>query len=68
MLQERHGSKMAFLDGLPPERFCQPIVDHFKQRGGEIRYVSMVVYGISAVGMLPGQVWTAPWLQVEMMS
>lgn len=36
-LQERHGSKMAFLDGLPPERFCQPIVDHFKQRGGEIR-------------------------------
>ena len=36
--QERHGSKMAFLDGLPPERLCQPIVDHFKQRGGEIRY------------------------------
>ncbi|DBA98976.1 TPA: hypothetical protein ACH3X1_014315 [Trebouxia sp. C0004] len=29
---------MAFLDGLPPERLCQPIVDHFKQRGGEIRY------------------------------
>ncbi|KAL0018116.1 hypothetical protein WJX77_000935 [Trebouxia sp. C0004] len=37
-LRERHGSKMAFLDGLPPERLCQPIVDHFKQRGGEIRY------------------------------
>ncbi|KAL3143698.1 securin [Trebouxia sp. C0009 RCD-2024] len=36
-LQERHGSKMAFLDGLPPERVCQPIVDHFKQRGGDIR-------------------------------
>ena len=36
--QERHGSTMAFLDELPPERLCQPIVDHFKQRGGEIRY------------------------------
>lgn len=36
-LQERHGSKMAFLDGLPPEKLCQPIVDHFTQRGGEIR-------------------------------
>ncbi len=28
---------MAFLDGLPPEKLCQPIVDHFTQRGGEIR-------------------------------
>ena len=26
-LQERHGSKMAFLDGMPPERLCQPILD-----------------------------------------
>jgi len=36
-LQERHGSKMAFLDGAPPERLCQPIVDHFTAKGGEIR-------------------------------
>lgn len=31
-LQERHGSKMAFLDGAPPERLCQPMVDHFSKR------------------------------------
>eukprot|EP00891_Asterochloris_glomerata_P008447 jgi/Astpho2/8447/Aster-07632 len=37
-LQERHGSKMAFLDGLPPERLCQPMVDYFKQKGGELRF------------------------------
>jgi len=27
-LQEPHGSKMAFLDGAPPERLCQPLVDY----------------------------------------
>ncbi|GIL70058.1 hypothetical protein Vretimale_3332 [Volvox reticuliferus] len=36
-LQERHGSKMAFLDGAPPERLCQPMVDHFTARGGEVK-------------------------------
>ncbi|KXZ55966.1 hypothetical protein GPECTOR_2g1518 [Gonium pectorale] len=36
-LQERHGSKMAFLDGAPPERLCQPMVDHFQARGGELK-------------------------------
>lgn len=35
-LQETHGSKMAFLDGNPPERLCQPIADHIKKRGGQI--------------------------------
>ncbi len=34
--QERHGSKMAFLDGAPPERLCQPIVNHCTARGGEV--------------------------------
>lgn len=28
---------MAFLDGAPPERLCQPMVDHFTSRGGELR-------------------------------
>ena len=28
---------MAFLDGNPPERLCQPIVDYFSARGGELR-------------------------------
>ena len=35
-LQEKNGSKMAFLDGAPPERLCQPIVDHIKNLGGEV--------------------------------
>lgn len=32
-LQETHGSRMAFLDGAPPERLCAPIVEHIKTRG-----------------------------------
>ncbi|KGG13231.1 MULTISPECIES: 15-cis-phytoene desaturase [Prochlorococcus] len=35
-LQEKNGSKMAFLDGAPPERLCQPIVDYIKSKGGEV--------------------------------
>lgn len=35
-LQEKEGSKMAFLDGAPPERLCQPIVDHVKGLGGTV--------------------------------
>lgn len=36
-LQEKHGSKMAFLDGAPTERLCQPMVDYISDRGGEVR-------------------------------
>ena len=32
-LQEKNGSKMAFLDGAPPERLCQPMVDYVTSRG-----------------------------------
>ncbi|MCL6434282.1 MAG: 15-cis-phytoene desaturase [Leptolyngbyaceae cyanobacterium HOT.MB2.61] len=35
-LQERYGSKIAFLDGSPTERLCQPMVDYITQRGGEV--------------------------------
>ena len=35
-LQEKNGSKMAFLDGAPPERLCQPIVDHIRAAGGDV--------------------------------
>ncbi|XP_042391158.1 15-cis-phytoene desaturase, chloroplastic/chromoplastic-like isoform X2 [Zingiber officinale] len=35
-LQEKHGSKMAFLDGNPPERLCMLIVEH----GGKRRICS----------------------------
>lgn len=35
-LQERYGSKVAFLDGSPTERLCQPIVDYVTDRGGEV--------------------------------
>ncbi len=36
-LQERYGSKVAFLDGSPTERLCQPLADYITERGGEIR-------------------------------
>ncbi|MBD2678632.1 MULTISPECIES: 15-cis-phytoene desaturase [Nostoc] len=36
-LQERYGSKIAFLDGSPTERLCNPIVDYIRERGGEVR-------------------------------
>ncbi len=35
-LQERYGSKVAFLDGSPTERLCQPMVDYITERGGEV--------------------------------
>eukprot|EP00798_Chlamydomonas_sp_ICE-L_P012847 gene12847-16094_t len=45
-LQEKHGSKMAFLEGPPPppERLCQPLVDHFTQRGGEEKHGSKMAF------------------------
>jgi len=36
-LQQKDGSKMAFLDGSPTERLCQPLVDYITARGGEVR-------------------------------
>ncbi|MDG2991280.1 15-cis-phytoene desaturase [Candidatus Synechococcus calcipolaris G9] len=36
-LRERYGSKIAFLDGSPPERLCQPIVDYVNERGGSVQ-------------------------------
>ncbi|MDJ1181758.1 15-cis-phytoene desaturase [Roseofilum casamattae] len=36
-LQEKNGSKMAFLDGSPTERLCQPLVDYISDRNGEVR-------------------------------
>ncbi|MEN9207789.1 MAG: 15-cis-phytoene desaturase [Gloeomargarita sp. GMQP_bins_120] len=41
-LQERYGSKIAFLDGSPTERLCQPIVDYITARGGEVHVQSPV--------------------------
>ncbi|MGK7908886.1 MAG: 15-cis-phytoene desaturase [Synechococcus sp.] len=35
-LQEKNGSKMAFLDGAPPERLCQPMLDYILACGGEV--------------------------------
>lgn len=35
--QETHGSKMAFLDGPPPTRLCQPMADYMLARGGELK-------------------------------
>ena len=36
-LRERYGSKVAFLDGSPTERLCQPLVDYITEGGGEVR-------------------------------
>ena len=36
-LKERYGSKVAFLDGSPTERLCQPMVDYITEAGGEVR-------------------------------
>ncbi|HSF75337.1 MAG TPA: 15-cis-phytoene desaturase [Microcoleus sp.] len=41
-LQEKNGSKMAFLDGSPTERLCQPMVDYITERGGEVRLNSPI--------------------------
>ncbi|XP_078444745.1 phytoene desaturase 3 [Wolffia australiana] len=41
-LQEKHGSKMGFLDGNPPERLCMPIVEHIQSLGGEVRLNSRI--------------------------
>lgn len=35
-LQQKDGSRIAYLDGAPPERLCQPIVDYVTERGGEV--------------------------------
>ena len=35
-LQERYGSKIAFLDGSPTERLCEPIVASIQDNGGEV--------------------------------
>lgn len=39
-LQESDGSRMAFLDGNPPQRLCQPMVDHIQAHGGEVHLES----------------------------
>jgi 15-cis-phytoene desaturase len=36
-LQEKNGSKMAFLDGSPTERLCDPLVEYIQARGAEVR-------------------------------
>eukprot|EP00262_Sarcandra_glabra_P009987 TRINITY_DN24833_c0_g1_i1.p1 TRINITY_DN24833_c0_g1~~TRINITY_DN24833_c0_g1_i1.p1 ORF type:complete len:584 (+),score=96.63 TRINITY_DN24833_c0_g1_i1:384-2135(+) len=41
-LQEKNGSKMAFLDGNPPERLCMPIVDHIQSLGGQVQLNSRI--------------------------
>jgi 15-cis-phytoene desaturase len=39
-LQESDGSRMAFLDGNPPERLCEPMVKHIQAHGGEVHFDS----------------------------
>jgi len=41
-LQETHGSKIAFLDGSPTERLCEPLKEYIETRGGLVRTDSPV--------------------------
>ncbi|KAK4531941.1 hypothetical protein CCYA_CCYA10G2798 [Cyanidiococcus yangmingshanensis] len=46
-LQEAKGSEMAFLDGAPPERLCEPLVGAIEAAGGHVRCnqrVSQIIY------------------------
>ena len=36
-LQEGSGSRIAFLDGSPTERLCEPLKEYIEARGGEVR-------------------------------
>jgi 15-cis-phytoene desaturase len=36
-LQETGGSRVAFLDGSPSERLCEPLREYIEQRGGTVR-------------------------------
>ena len=36
-LQETDGSKIAFLDGNPTDRLCDPLKDYIEARGGVVR-------------------------------
>jgi 15-cis-phytoene desaturase len=35
-LQQKDGSRIAYLDGAPPDRLCQPMVDYITAGGGEV--------------------------------
>ena len=36
-LQETSGSRIAFLDGNPTERLCEPLKEYIEKRGGQVR-------------------------------
>mmetsp|Transcript_25461 Transcript_25461/g.83795 ORF Transcript_25461/g.83795 Transcript_25461/m.83795 type:complete len:531 (-) Transcript_25461:706-2298(-) len=36
-LKETHGSRIAFLDGNPTERLCEPLAEYIRAGGGEVR-------------------------------
>jgi 15-cis-phytoene desaturase len=35
-MQQRYGSTIAFLDGAPTERLCEPLVEYITERGGQV--------------------------------
>jgi 15-cis-phytoene desaturase len=36
-LQQKEGSRIAYLDGAPPDRLCQPMVDYITAGGGSVQ-------------------------------
>lgn len=68
--QEQHGSKMAFLDGAPPERLCQPMVDYFTAKGGELHMNQRLKNielnddgSVKQLNMVNGQTVSTSWQQ-----
>ncbi|CAE7409183.1 pds, partial [Symbiodinium sp. CCMP2456] len=41
-INETDGSQTAFLDGNQPDRLCQPMVEHIKRLGGDVRLGAVV--------------------------
>ena len=72
-LQERHGSKMAFLDGMPPERLCQPILDRAVEtarrnlgEGGAAAASSSSSSSSESDGTKPGVVFNARLKEIQL--
>ena len=69
-LQETDGSKIAFLDGSPTERLCEPLKEYITERGGVVRTNSPLkrilvnddeTKSISGVLLQGGEIMTADY-------
>ncbi len=67
-LQQKDGSKLAYLDGAPPERLCQPIVDYITARGGNVyTHHSLNTINVNENGHIGSLMFTNRQHDTEMM-